>query len=166
MLKAAAIALEDNPLVNSVLDGDSLIYKGAININIAVATDQGLLVPVIRNANKLTIRQLSLTAAELTRRGREGSLASDEMEGGTFTISNIGMYGITSFTPIINQPQAAILGVCTIEERLKLVDERVCVSQVIGLSLTYDHRIVDGADASIFLNRICELLEKPLAILV
>ncbi len=165
ILKAAAMALKENPRVNSVLDNDNLIYKGSVNLSMAVATDRGLLVPVIRDADKLTIRQLSLKAADMASKGREGKLTPNDMEGGTFTISNIGMYGITSFTPIINQPQAAILGVCAIEEKLTLVDGAVNAVQVMGLSLTFDHRIVDGAEASIFLSRIRELLEKPLAIL-
>ncbi|MCK5248345.1 MAG: 2-oxo acid dehydrogenase subunit E2 [Spirochaetaceae bacterium] len=165
VLKATALALEENPRMNSVLDGENLICKSAINLNIAVATDKGLLVPVVRNANTMTLRQLSREAAEIARKGRDGKLTQEDMEGGTFTVSNIGMYGITSFTPIINQPQAAILGVCAVDEKLKLVDGQVCVNKVMGLSITFDHRIVDGAEASVFFSRIRELLESPLAIL-
>ncbi len=164
VLKATALALEENPRMNSVLDGENLICKSSINLNMAVATDKGLLVPVVRNANTLTLRQLSREAAEIARKCRDGTLAQEDMEGGTFTVSNIGMYGISSFTPIINQPQAAILGVCAIDEKLKLVDGQVCVSKVMGLSITFDHRIVDGAEASVFFSRIRELLENPLAI--
>lgn len=166
VLKACAVALEENPRVNAVLDGTDLIYKGNINLSMAVATSKGLLVPVIRNANNLSMKQLSSTAADLAKRGRDGKINSDEMEGGTFTISNIGTFGISGFTPIINQPQAAILGVCAIDEKLKLVDGTVCVSNIMGLSLTFDHRILDGAESSVFLSRIRELLESPLALLV
>lgn len=166
VLKACALALEENPRVNSVLDGNDLIYKGNINLSMAVATGKGLLVPVIQNANRLSLKQLSSAAADLAKRGREGKIKSEEMEGGTFTISNIGTFGISGFTPIINQPQAAILGVCAIDEKLKLVDGAVCVSNIMGLSLTFDHRVLDGAESSIFLSRIRELLETPLALMV
>lgn len=165
LLKATAMAIEENPRVNSILDGTDLIYKGAINLNMAVATKIGLMVPVIQNANLLSIRQLSQKAAELVQKGKDGKIRPEELEGGTFTISNVGMFGITSFTPIINQPQAAILGVCGIEDELKLIDEKVTVCKKMGLSLTFDHRIVDGAESAIFISRIRELLEKPLAIL-
>jgi pyruvate dehydrogenase E2 component (dihydrolipoamide acetyltransferase) len=165
LLKATAIAIEENPRVNSVLDGDDLVYKGSINLNMAVATKIGLMVPVIKSANFLSIRQLSQKAAELVQKGKEGKIRPDDLEGGTFTISNVGMFGITSFTPIINQPQAAILGVCGIEDELKLVDEKVIVCKKMGLSLTFDHRIIDGAESAIFISRIRDLLEKPLAIL-
>ncbi len=165
VLKATALALEENPRVNSVLDGNDLIYKANINISMAVATDRGLLVPVVKNANKLSIRQLSKQAADIASKGREGKLAPDDMEGGTFTVSNIGMYGISSFTPIINQPQAAILGVCAIKDRYYINDGQGGTAKEMGLSLTFDHRIVDGAEASVFFKRIRELLEQPLAML-
>ncbi len=166
ILKATAIALEENPKFNSVLDGNELIYKGAINLNLAVATAQGLIAPVVENANLWSIRQLSTKIADLVQRGREGKIRPEELEGGTFTVSNVGMFGITSFTPIINQPQAAILGVCKIEEELALVDNKVASRRKMGLSLTFDHRIVDGAESASFVCRIRELLEKPARILV
>jgi pyruvate dehydrogenase E2 component (dihydrolipoyllysine-residue acetyltransferase) len=165
VLRATALALEENPRINSVLDGDDLIYKSGINLSMAVATKKGLLVPVVRNANILSLRQLSKEAAAIAQRGRDGKLGPDEMEGGTFTVSNIGMYGISSFTPIINQPQAAILGVCAISDKLIMKEGQIESIKEMGLSLTFDHRIVDGAEASIFFSRIRDLLEKPLAIL-
>ncbi|MCD6343767.1 MAG: 2-oxo acid dehydrogenase subunit E2, partial [Spirochaetaceae bacterium] len=121
VLKATALALEENPRLNSILDRDTVVIRPSINLSMAVATDRGLLVPVIKEVNKLTLRQLSIQTAELAKRGREGKLGPDDMDGGTFTVSNIGTFGITSFTPIINQPQAAILGICAIEETLKFV---------------------------------------------
>ncbi len=165
VLKATALALEENPRLNSILDRDTVVIMPSINLSIAVATDRGLLVPVVKEVNKLTLRQLSGKTAALVRRGREGKLSPDDMEDGTFTVSNIGTFGITSFTPIINQPQAAILGICAIEETLKLVDEEVQPRQVMSLSISFDHRIVDGAEASVFFSRIKELLENPLVIL-
>ncbi len=165
VLKATAIALEENPRLNSILDGDDVLIKPSININMAIATEKGLLVPVVNKVNKITLRQLSGKTAELVKKGREGKLNPDDMEGGTFTVSNIGTFGITSFTPIINQPQAAILGVCAVDETLKLVNGEVQSRQVMNLSISFDHRIVDGAEASVFFSRIRELLENPLVIL-
>ena len=165
VLKATALALEETPRLNSILDGDDVVIMPSINLSMAVATEKGLLVPVVKEVNKLTLRQLSGKTAALVKRGREGKLSPDDMEGGTFTVSNIGTFGITSFTPIINQPQAAILGVCAIEETLKLVDGEVQPRQVMNLSISFDHRIVDGAEASVFFSRIKELLENPLVIL-
>jgi len=165
VLKAAALALEENPRLNSILDGDSVIYKSSINITMAVATETGLLVPVVRDVNRLSIKQLSVQTAELIRKCRGGTITSEEMEGGSFTVSNIGTFGITSFTPIINQPQAAILGVCAIEDQLKMVNDSVQSRQIMGLSISFDHRISDGAEAAVFFSRVRELLEHPLILL-
>lgn len=165
ILLAAVKALLANPRMNSVLDGTDLIYRGEINLGMAVATDRGLLVPVIRGAQNYSLLQLSARAAELAAKAREGKLAPDEMSGGTFSVSNVGMYGITAFTPIINPPEAGILGVCAVEDQLRLDGEKVVNRKVMGLSLTYDHRIVDGAEASVFLRTLKELLETPVLIL-
>ncbi|MFP3041929.1 2-oxo acid dehydrogenase subunit E2 [Treponema primitia] len=166
ILAAVVKALEANPRLNSVLDGNELIYKGSINLGVAVATERGLLVPVIHNAQALSLRRISAQAADLARRAREGQLTPDEMSGGTFTVSNVGMYGITAFTPIINPPEAAILGVCSVEDELKLEGEKVQSRKLMGLSLTFDHRIVDGAGAAVFIKTLRELLESPVVILV
>ena len=165
LLKATAAALERHPRINSVLDGDDLVYKGAINLNMAVATDNGLLAPVIRNANLLNIGQISRIAAELVQKGKEGRIEAEELEGGTFTISNIGKFGITSFTPIVNQPQAAILGICAIEDGVRPIEGKVLPYKRMGLSLTFDHRIVDGMEAAQFIACLRELLENPSEIL-
>jgi pyruvate dehydrogenase E2 component (dihydrolipoamide acetyltransferase) len=166
VLKAVVRALEETPRVNSVLDGAELIYKGAINLGVAVATPRGLLVPVIRNAGGLSLTHLSSAAADLAGRGREGKLDAGDLEGGTFTVSNVGMFGITSFSPIINQPEAAILGVCAVAEKPAIIDNEVVAVKTMGLSLTFDHRIVDGAEACQFLKTIREFLEEPYTMLV
>jgi len=166
VLKAAVRALEENPRVNSVLDGDELIYRGEINLGVAVATPRGLLVPVIRRAGGMSLTQLSSAAAGLAASGREGKLNSDDLAGGTFTVSNVGMFGITSFSPIINQPEAAILGVCAVADRIALANGEPAVKKIMGLSLTFDHRIVDGAEACRFLQAIREFLEEPYTMLV
>ncbi|GHV77319.1 dihydrolipoamide acetyltransferase component of pyruvate dehydrogenase complex [Spirochaetia bacterium] len=166
VLVAAIKALEANPRMNSVFDDKELIYKGSINLGVAVATERGLLVPVIHNAHALSLRQLSAKAADLAGRAREGKLNPDEMSGGTFTVSNVGMYGITAFTPIINPPEAGILGVCSVEDELRLEGEKVVSRKLMGLSLTFDHRIVDGAEAAVFIKTLKDLLESPVVMLV
>ena len=166
VLSAVIRALLDNPRLNSVLDGNELIYKGSINLGMATATKRGLVVPVIHNAEDYSLTNLSLQAALLAAKAREGSLKAEEMSGGTFTVSNIGMYGITAFTPIINPPEAAILGVCAVEDELKLDGEKVVNRKKIGLSLAYDHRIVDGAESSLFLKELKDILEAPLLIFI
>jgi pyruvate dehydrogenase E2 component (dihydrolipoamide acetyltransferase) len=166
ILAAVVKALETNPRLNSLLDGDELIYKGSINLGMAVATERGLLVPVIRNAHTLSLRQLSAQAADLARRAREGRLKTEEMIGGTFTVSNVGMFGVTAFTPIINPPEAAILGVCSVEDELRLEGEKAVNRKIMGLSLTFDHRILDGAGAAVFIQTVKDLLESPAVILV
>jgi pyruvate dehydrogenase E2 component (dihydrolipoamide acetyltransferase) len=166
VLSAVVKVLLDHPRVNSVLEGDELIYKGSINLGMATATERGLVVPVIHNAQNYSLTGLSQRAAELAGKAREGKLGPDEMSGGTFTVSNIGMYGISSFTPIINPPEAAILGVCAIEDELTLDGEKVVNRKKMGLSLAFDHRIVDGAESSLFLKEIKDILEAPLLILV
>lgn len=165
ILSATAKALRKNPGMNSILDGNGLLYKGHINLGMAVASPKGLLVPVIRDADLYSITALSAKAKELSEKCRNGKLQQEEMEGGTFTVSNIGMFGITSFTPIINQPEAGILGVCSIEDQLKMIEGEIVNRNIMGLSLTFDHRIVDGAEAAIFFKTIRDLLEAPLTIL-
>ncbi len=165
ILLATVKALRKNPGMNSKLEGDNLLYKGHINLGMAVATPKGLLVPVIDDADLYSISGLSAKARELSEKGRNGSIQINDMEGGTFTVTNVGMFGITSFTPIINQPEVGILGVCTIEDQLKMIDDKIVNRKIMVLSLTFDHRANDGAEASIFLKTIRDLLEAPLTIL-
>jgi pyruvate dehydrogenase E2 component (dihydrolipoamide acetyltransferase) len=165
VLAATMKALVAYPRMNATLDNKDVIYRGSVNLGMAAATDRGLVVPVIFDAQNLTLRQLSAKAAELAARAREGRLATEEMTGGTFTVSNVGMYGVTGFTPIINPPEAGILGVCVVEEELKLENGQVVARKVMGLSHAYDHRVVDGAEAATFFKILKDLLESPLLIL-
>ncbi|MDR0585722.1 MAG: 2-oxo acid dehydrogenase subunit E2 [Treponema sp.] len=165
VLAAVVKALVSHPRMNSVFAGNEIVYKGSVNLGVAVATERGLLVPVIRDAQYMGLREISAAAAELVAKARGGKLSSDLMEGGTFTVSNVGMYGITAFTPIINPPEAGILGVCAIEDQLKLEGGAVVNRKKMGLSLAFDHRIVDGADSAVFLKNVKDLLESPLLLM-
>lgn len=166
VLKAVAKAVSEFPVVRTVLDGNELVTKKETNIGFAVGLEEGLLVPVIRDADKLSLSQISAQAKDLAGKARNGGLRPDDYTGGTFTISNLGMFDVHSFTPIINQPEAGILGVCAINDELALVDGNVVVNKIMMLSLTFDHRIMDGVGAAKFQLRIRELLENPMEILV
>jgi pyruvate dehydrogenase E2 component (dihydrolipoamide acetyltransferase) len=166
VVRAAALALPANPRVNSHIDGSEIVECTKVNIGIAVALDDGLIVPVIRNADTLTVRQISAQARDLAERARNGALLPDECAGGTFTVTNLGMYGITEFTPLINVPQSAILGVGSIEESFKTIEGHGIQSRrVMSLCLTHDHRLIDGAPAAVFLGRVRALLENCYALL-
>jgi pyruvate dehydrogenase E2 component (dihydrolipoamide acetyltransferase) len=166
ILKAAAMTLKEMPHINVSIESDEILYHTAVNIGVAVALEDGLVVPVIKQADTLSLKQISLQAKDLASKAREGKLLPDDYAGGTFTISNLGMYGITAFTPIINPPESAILGVCAIEEELKLNNGELESQQVMGLSLTIDHRVLDGAQGAVFLQRITGLLEHPLELAI
>jgi pyruvate dehydrogenase E2 component (dihydrolipoamide acetyltransferase) len=164
---ACAKALAENPRANAVVDGDSLVLRGRIDIGIAVATESGLLVPTLRDADALGLAELSRRSRDLADRARSRRLRPEELEGGTFTVSNIGMYGVTFFTPIINQPQVGILGIGAVEDRLALDSAGIPVARkALHLSFTYDHRALDGAEASAFMKSVRDLIERPLLILV
>jgi pyruvate dehydrogenase E2 component (dihydrolipoamide acetyltransferase) len=166
IILAVAKTLEEQPYINASFTEEGLMVKKHINIGVAVALPEGLIVPVIKDANTLSLRQISETAKALALKAKEGKLSPDEYSGGTFTISNLGMMGVTSFTPIINQPESAILGVCAVTQQLEMDDGgRIQKRMKMGLSLTYDHRSIDGAQAAIFSNRVTELLEHPLMML-
>ena len=166
VIKAVARALQMHPRMNSVFDGDALIYRHEINIGMAVATERGLLVPVLRQADMLSLSQLTERTRDIIQRGRAGKLGADELTGSTFSISNVGMFGITSFSPIINPPEAGILGVCAIEQLPRFKDGTVVERSIMTLSLTFDHRIIDGAESAQFLQTVRDLLENPLRLLV
>jgi pyruvate dehydrogenase E2 component (dihydrolipoamide acetyltransferase) len=166
VMKAAAQSLKEHSYVNVTIDENDILYLADINLGMAVALPDGLIVPVIRNADKLSLKELSDTARDLGTRAKEGKLMPEEIKGGTFTVSNLGMYGIASFTPIINPPESAILGVCMVEEVLRLENGRIESRSIMGLSLTIDHRVIDGAQGAIFLGRVKELLENPLGIVL
>lgn len=165
IFQAVTNAIREFRIVNSQVDGDQIIYKGDINLGMAVALDWGLIVPVIRNADTLTLSELAITANDLADRARTKRLKPDEVQGGTFTITNPGVFGGLFGTPIINQPQVAILCVGTIEKRPKVLtspegDDYIAIRQMAYFALTYDHRIVDGADAERFLAFMKNFLEN------
>lgn len=166
VLKAAAMALSEMSGINVSIEGEEIVYKKEINIGMAVALEEGLIVPVLRNTDTLSLRQISDTSKDLSQRARSGKLLPEEIRGGTFTVSNLGMYGITAFTPIINPPESAILGVCAIENVLKMIEGNIENRSMMGLCLTIDHRVIDGAQGALFLSRIKALLENPLELLL
>ncbi len=158
--KVTVDALRAFPLVNASIDGDNIVYKKDINLGIAVALEQGLIVPVIRNADEKNLVGLSRAIEDLAARARSKKLNPDEVQGGTFTITNPGIFGAVYGLPLINQPQVAILGVGAIEKRAVVVNDAIAIHPTCHLSLGYDHRLVDGADAGRFLSYIKERLEK------
>ncbi|HRI03536.1 MAG TPA: 2-oxoglutarate dehydrogenase, E2 component, dihydrolipoamide succinyltransferase [Pyrinomonadaceae bacterium] len=165
IFQAVTAAIREHRIVNSQIDGDNIVYKGDINLGMAVALDWGLLVPVIKNAQTLSLSEFAVKANDLADRARTKKLSPDEVQGGTFTITNPGVFGGLFGTPIINQPQVAILCVGTIEKRAKVMtspegDDYIAIRQMAYFALTYDHRIVDGADAEKFLAYLKEYLEK------
>ena len=158
-------ALMEYPAINSELVGESIITKPFVNLGIAVALEEGLIVPVLNNANSMKLTELSSAIKEKSDAAREGKLSSDEFNGGSFTISNLGMYGLDEFVAIINPPEAGILAVGAVREAPAVVDGSLCVRSLMTLTLSYDHRIVDGAPAAQFLMRVKELLEQPYLLL-
>jgi 2-oxoglutarate dehydrogenase E2 component (dihydrolipoamide succinyltransferase) len=158
--KVVVDALRQFPIANASVDGDNIVYKKDINLGIAVALDQGLLVPVIRNADEKNLLGLSRAIEDLAGRARSKKLSPDEVQGGTFTITNPGIFGAVYGLPLINQPQAAILGVGAIEKRAVVIDDAIAIRPTCHLSLGYDHRLIDGADAGRFLSYIKDRLEK------
>lgn len=166
LVKAVAKAIMQHPLLNSTLLGDEIHLLEPIHIGIAVALEDGLIVPVLRNAGKLTVEQIAQEARRLAKGARDGSLSVDEVTGGTFTITNLGAYGVDGFTPIINSPEVAILGVGRIVEKPVIFQGEVARRSLMVLSLTVDHRVVDGAPAAEFLRTVKELLESPYRLLI
>jgi pyruvate dehydrogenase E2 component (dihydrolipoamide acetyltransferase) len=165
LIKLVAHALRQFPYMNAQLDGEVIRQIRQIHIALAVDTDRGLLVPVIRNADRKGVAGIAREVRELVERARAGKALPDELSGSTFTITNLGMHEIDAFTPIINLPEAAILGVGRIKARPAVVEGELCVRQTMWLSLTFDHRVVDGAPAARFLQRIKQLVENPYLLL-
>jgi 2-oxoglutarate dehydrogenase E2 component (dihydrolipoamide succinyltransferase) len=159
--KAVCVALKEWPAVNAQINGDEAIYHDYCDVSIAVSTPRGLVVPVIRNAESLSFDQIEMEIGRLAARGRDGKLSIDEMQGGTFSITNGGVFGSMLSTPILNPPQSAILGMHNIVERAVVKDGQVVVRPIMYLALSYDHRIVDGRESVSFLVRVKELLEDP-----
>ncbi len=160
-VKACVQALKEIPAVNAELDGADLVYKNYYHVGIAVGTEKGLIVPVVRDADKLSIAEVEKTIAALGKRARDGQLTLEELQGGTFTITNGGIYGSLMSTPILNAPQSGILGMHKIQDRPIAVGGKVEIRPMMYLALSYDHRIVDGREAVTFLVRVKEALEDP-----
>ncbi len=160
-VKAAVQALKDIPAVNAEIDGEDIVYKNYYHVGVAVGTDRGLVVPVLRDADAMSLAEIEKAIADFGARAREGKLALDEMQGGTFTISNGGIYGSLLSTPILNAPQSGILGMHRIEERPVVRDKQIVARPMMYLALSYDHRLVDGKDAVTFLVHIKEAIEDP-----
>lgn len=163
--RLVAVALQEFPDLNASLVDGGIVRHDAVHIGIAVDTERGLLVPVIRDAHAKSLQTIALESARLIEQTRAGKASLDDLKGGTFTITNLGMYGIDAFTPIINLPECAILGIGRIVARPVVVDEEteaIAVRKMVALSLTFDHRVVDGAPAARFLKRITQFIEQPL----
>jgi pyruvate dehydrogenase E2 component (dihydrolipoamide acetyltransferase) len=169
LAKITAQALMEHPHVNARLDGDEIVYFSSAHVAVVVDTDCGLLVPVLRDVQAKSLRQVARESASLFEKTRQGKITYEELQGATFTITNLGMFEIEAFTPIVNLPQCAILGVGQIIPKQVVLDvetEKVVIQQRMALSLTFDHRLVDGAQAARFLQRIKRLIEKPVLWLV
>ena len=165
-VKAAVMALRDIPVLNAQIDGDSIVYKHYVNMGIAVASDAGLVVPNIRDAHAKGIVEISRDIATVAKKARDGKLTMDDLTGGTFTITNGGIFGSLMSTPIVNHPQVGILGLHKIQDRPIAVDGKVEIRPMMYVALSYDHRIVDGQHSVLFLVRVKELLEDPASMLI
>jgi 2-oxoglutarate dehydrogenase E2 component (dihydrolipoamide succinyltransferase) len=165
-VKAACLAARDVPAVNAYLEGDEIVYHDYVDVSVAVSGPNGLVVPVIRNAERLSFAQIEKTIADFGKRARDGTLTMDDMKGGTFTISNGGIFGSLLSTPIINPPQSAVLGMHRIEERPVVRDGAIVARPMMYLALSYDHRLVDGREAVTFLVRVKEAIEDPTRLLI
>jgi 2-oxoglutarate dehydrogenase E2 component (dihydrolipoamide succinyltransferase) len=159
--KACIVGLKEIPAANGEIDGDEVIYKNHYDIGIAVGTEQGLVVPVVRDADQLSFADIEKRVADLGRRARDGKLSLEELSGGTFTITNGGVYGSLLSTPILNPPQSAILGMHKIQKRPMVIGDKVEVRSMMYLALSYDHRLIDGREAVTFLVRVKECIEDP-----
>ena len=160
------MALKELPAVNAQIDGDDLVYKNHYDIGVAVGTEQGLVVPVIGDADRMSFAGIESTIADFGRRARDGKLTLDDLTGGTFTITNGGVYGSLMSTPILNPPQSGILGMHKTQMRPVAVGDTVEVRPMMYLALSYDHRIIDGREAVTFLVRVKECIEDPERILL
>jgi len=165
-VKACALAAKDVPAVNASIEGDEIIYRDYLDVSIAVSAPKGLVVPVVRNAGRMSFAEIEKTIADFGKRAKEGTLGIDEMQGGTFTISNGGVFGSLLSTPIINPPQSAVLGMHRIEERPVVKDGQIVARPMMYLALSYDHRLVDGREAVTFLVRVKEAIEDPTRLLI
>jgi pyruvate dehydrogenase E2 component (dihydrolipoamide acetyltransferase) len=161
LVKISAKTLMEHPLLNASLDGNDIITRNFVNIGIAVAIEDGLMVPVVKYANVLGLEEISDEIKSLAKQAKNNTIALESLQGGTFTITNLGMFGMNAFSPIINAPEVAILGVNTIEDVLAMVDGQVVSKPMMTLSLSADHRVVDGAVAANFLKSLKNYIEHP-----
>jgi pyruvate dehydrogenase E2 component (dihydrolipoamide acetyltransferase) len=166
IVKAVARAILDHPIINSSLQGNEIRLFSDVNIGVAVAIEGGLVVPVIKNADKKSLAEISTELKTLVEKGRSGNLSPNEITGGTFTITNLGSYGVDVFNPIITPGQSAILGVCRIAEKPVVVDGQIAIRSMMNLCLSFDHRVLDGAPAAEFLQTVKRLLESPYQLLI
>ena len=164
--KACIVALNEIPAVNATIDGDKIVYRHFVDLGVAVGTDQGLVVPVLRNVESMGFADIEKNIGDLGRRARAGDLSMDELTGGTFTITNGGVYGSLMSTPILNPPQSGILGMHKIQKRPMAIGDEVKIRPMMYLALSYDHRIIDGSEAVTFLVRVKECIEEPERILL
>lgn len=165
-VRAAAEALKRHPDINASVDGDEIVYHGFCDIGVAISTDRGLVVPILRNAEYMSLAEIETDIMEFANKGREGKLSMDDITGGTFSITNGGVFGSMLSTPILNPPQSAILGMHKIQDRPVVEDGVIVIRPIMYLALTYDHRIVDGKSAVTFLRTIIDLLEDPASMLL
>lgn len=165
-VKAACMALKDIPAVNAQIDGDEIVYHDYADISVAVSAPQGLVVPVIRDADQMSVAQVEKTIGDFGKRAKDGTLKMEEMKGGTFTISNGGVFGSLMSTPIINPPQSAVLGLHRIEDRPVVRDGQIVIRPMMYLALSYDHRLIDGREAVTFLVALKNAIEDPTRLLI
>ena len=165
-VKACALAAKDVPSVNASLEGDEIVYHDYLDVSIAVSAPKGLVVPVVRDADRMSFAEIEKTIADYGKRAKEGTLGIEDMQGGTFTISNGGVFGSLLSTPIINPPQSAVLGMHRIEERPVVKDGQIVARPMMYLALSYDHRLIDGREAVTFLVRVKEAIEDPTRLLI
>ena len=164
--KAVCIALKEFPAVNASIDGDDIVFHDYVDISIAVSTERGLVVPVIRNADRMSFAQIEQEIINLAAKARDNKLTIEEMTGGTYTITNGGVFGSMLSTPIINAPQVAILGMHNIVERPVVLNGEIVVRPIMYVAMSYDHRIIDGKESVSFLVRVKQLLEDPTRLLL
>jgi 2-oxoglutarate dehydrogenase E2 component (dihydrolipoamide succinyltransferase) len=165
-VKAVALAARDVPSVNARIEGDEIVYHDYLDVSVAVSAPKGLVVPVIRSADQMSFAEIEKTIAGYGKKAKDGTLTADDMKGGTFTISNGGVFGSLLSTPIINPPQSAVLGMHRIEERPVVKDGQIVARPMMYLALSYDHRLIDGREAVTFLVRIKEAIEDPTRLLI
>ena len=160
-VKACVLGLKNYPAINAEIQGDEIVYKNYYNISIAVGTDKGLVVPVLRNTDEMSFSDIEKNISRLGQKARDGKITIEDLQGGTFTITNGGIYGSMLSTPILNPPQSAVLGMHNIIERPMVVDGEVSIRPVMYIALSYDHRIIDGKEAVSFLKIVKDSLEEP-----